>query len=75
MMNFRQEKMHAYTYLHTCLYTHIHTQEKCVDISLAVDMMHFATTTESYELCVLISGDKVSLILSLYCTFALAVDF
>jgi len=33
-------------------------QEKCIDIALAVEMMHFATVPGAYDLAVLLSGDK-----------------
>lgn len=33
-------------------------QEKCIDISLAVEMMHFASTPGAYDIAVLLSGDK-----------------
>ena len=32
--------------------------EKCVDIQLAVEMVHFATVPNSYDVAVLLSGDK-----------------
>ena len=32
--------------------------EKCVDIQLAVEMMHFATVPNSFDIAVLLSGDK-----------------
>ena len=32
--------------------------EKCVDIQLAVEMMHFATVPDAYDIAVLLSGDK-----------------
>ena len=32
--------------------------EKCVDIQLAVEMMHFATVPDAYDVAVLLSGDK-----------------
>lgn len=32
--------------------------EKCVDIQLAVEMMHYATIPDAYDVAVLISGDK-----------------
>ena len=34
-------------------------QEKCVDISLAVDLMHYATVADGYDIGVLVTGDKV----------------
>lgn len=33
-------------------------QEKCIDISLAVEMMHYATVPGAYDIAVLVSGDK-----------------
>merc|ERR1719201_3129111 len=33
-------------------------QEKCVDIALAVDMLHYATVPNGYDVAVLVSGDK-----------------
>ena len=33
-------------------------QEKCVDISLAVEMMHYAGMDGAYDIAVLLSGDK-----------------
>lgn len=32
--------------------------EKCVDIQLAVDMLHYATVPDAYDVAVLLSGDK-----------------
>lgn len=32
--------------------------EKCVDIQLAVDMLHFATVPDSYDVALLLTGDK-----------------
>jgi uncharacterized LabA/DUF88 family protein len=32
--------------------------EKCIDIQLAVEMLHFATVTNAYDIAVLLSGDK-----------------
>lgn len=32
--------------------------EKCVDIQLAVEMMHYATVPDAYDVAVLLSGDK-----------------
>jgi uncharacterized LabA/DUF88 family protein len=32
--------------------------EKCIDIQLAVDMLHYATVPNSYDTAVLLSGDK-----------------
>lgn len=32
--------------------------EKCVDIQLAVDMLHFATVPNAYDVALLLSGDK-----------------
>eukprot|EP00581_Thalassiosira_minuscula_P011905 CAMPEP_0183727736 /NCGR_PEP_ID=MMETSP0737-20130205/26276_1 /TAXON_ID=385413 /ORGANISM="Thalassiosira miniscula, Strain CCMP1093" /LENGTH=870 /DNA_ID=CAMNT_0025959453 /DNA_START=41 /DNA_END=2653 /DNA_ORIENTATION=- len=32
--------------------------EKCVDIQLAVEMLHFATVPEAYDVAILLSGDK-----------------
>ena len=37
------------------LLTHTGEQEKCVDISLAVEMLHYATIADSYDLAVLIT--------------------
>lgn len=33
-------------------------QEKCVDIALAVEMMHYASMDNAYDLAVLVTGDK-----------------
>ena len=33
-------------------------QEKCIDISLAVEMMHYASVPGAYDIAVLLSGDK-----------------
>ena len=33
-------------------------QEKCVDISLAVDMLHYATLPQAFDVAVLVSGDR-----------------
>ena len=33
-------------------------QEKCVDISLAVEMLHLATLPDAYDIAVIITGDK-----------------
>jgi len=41
------------------LLTHTGEQEKCVDISLAVDLMHYATVADGYDIGVLVTGDKV----------------
>lgn len=32
--------------------------EKCVDIQLAVDMLHYATVPNAYDIAILLSGDK-----------------
>jgi len=32
--------------------------EKCVDISLAVDMLHYATIPGAMDVCILLTGDK-----------------
>jgi len=32
--------------------------EKCVDIQLAVEMLHYATVPNAYDVAVLLSGDK-----------------
>jgi NYN domain len=32
--------------------------EKCVDIQLAVEMLHYATTANAYDVAILLSGDK-----------------
>ena len=32
--------------------------EKCVDISLAVEMLHYATVPNAYDVAILLSGDK-----------------
>ena len=32
--------------------------EKCIDIALAVEMMHYANTDGAYDVAVLLSGDK-----------------
>ena len=33
-------------------------QEKCVDISLAVEMLHYASEPDAFELAALLTGDK-----------------
>ena len=33
-------------------------QEKCVDISLAVEMLYMATVQDAYDIAVIITGDK-----------------
>ena len=33
-------------------------QEKCVDIALAVDMLHYATVPNAFDIAVLVSGDR-----------------
>lgn len=33
-------------------------QEKCVDIALAVDMVHYATVPDAFDVAVLVSGDR-----------------
>ena len=33
-------------------------QEKCVDIALAVDMLHYATVPNAFDVAVLVSGDR-----------------
>lgn len=33
-------------------------EEKCVDIQLAVEMLHYATVPEAYDIAILLSGDK-----------------
>ncbi len=32
--------------------------EKCIDISLAVEMLHYATVPGAYDVAILVSGDK-----------------
>ena len=32
--------------------------EKCVDIKLAVEMMHYATVPDAYDVAVICTGDK-----------------
>ncbi len=34
------------------------TQEKCVDIALAVEMLYMATVPDGYDIAVIITGDK-----------------
>eukprot|EP00981_Chlorochromonas_danica_P009297 scaffold2602_cov177-Ochromonas_danica.AAC.18 len=34
------------------------TQEKCVDISLAVEMLYLSTVNDAFDIAVLVSGDK-----------------
>jgi len=34
------------------------TQEKCVDIALAVEMLYMATVPDCYDIAVIITGDK-----------------
>ena len=33
-------------------------QEKCVDIALAVDMVHYSTVPNAFDIAVLVSGDR-----------------
>jgi hypothetical protein len=33
--------------------------EKCVDIQLAVEMLHYATTPNAFDMAVILTGDKV----------------
>lgn len=33
--------------------------EKCVDIQLAVEMLHYATVPNAYDIAIMLSGDKV----------------
>ena len=33
--------------------------EKCIDIALAVEMMHYAAVPRAYDVAVLVTGDKV----------------
>jgi hypothetical protein len=33
-------------------------QEKCIDIQLAVDMLHYATVPDAYDIAVILTGDK-----------------
>lgn len=42
--------------VHMSVTTGIH--EKCIDISLAVEMMHYASVEGAYDIAVLVSGDK-----------------
>ena len=42
--------------VHMAVTTGIH--EKCIDISLAVEMMHYASVPDAYDVAVLVSGDK-----------------
>jgi len=32
--------------------------EKCVDIKLAVEMLHYATVPDAYDIAVVVTGDK-----------------
>merc|ERR1719428_752155 len=32
--------------------------EKCIDIQLAVEMLHYATVPSAYDVAILLSGDK-----------------
>lgn len=34
--------------------------EKCVDIQLAVEMLHYATVPNAFDMAVILTGDKVS---------------
>ena len=34
------------------------SREKCVDIALAVDMLHYATVPNAFDVAVLVSGDR-----------------
>ena len=38
--------------------TTLQNQEKCVDIALAVEMLYMATVPDSYDIAVVITGDK-----------------
>ncbi|CAM9249952.1 unnamed protein product [Scytosiphon promiscuus] len=38
--------------------TTVGVQEKCVDIALAVEMMHYATIPDTFDVGVLVTGDK-----------------
>ncbi|CAM9581924.1 unnamed protein product [Ectocarpus sp. 13 AM-2016] len=38
--------------------TTVGVQEKCIDIALAVEMMHYATIPDTYDVGVLVTGDK-----------------
>ncbi|KOO22140.1 conserved unknown protein [Chrysochromulina tobinii] len=40
------------------LSTTVGHQEKCIDIALAVEMMHYASLPGAYDVAVLVSGDK-----------------
>ena len=40
-----------------CLVTEGH-QEKCVDISLAVEMLSLATVDDAYDIACVVTGDK-----------------
>ncbi|CAM9124767.1 unnamed protein product [Choristocarpus tenellus] len=33
-------------------------QEKCIDIALAVEMLHYATIPDAYDVAILVTGDK-----------------
>jgi putative protein kinase ArgK-like GTPase of G3E family len=35
--------------------------EKCVDIQLAVEMLHYATVPNAFDMAVILTGDKVSI--------------
>jgi hypothetical protein len=38
--------------------TTIGDQEKCIDIALAVEMLHYATVPDAYDIAILVTGDK-----------------
>ena len=56
----RQEMFNAMQELHFEVHLGEFTggQEKCVDIALAVDMMHYATVPGAFDIAVLVSGDR-----------------
>lgn len=51
------EDLSANNFEVTCLTTE-RDQEKCVDISLAVEMLYMATVPDAYNLAIIITGDK-----------------
>lgn len=41
-----------------CRFETVDNQEKCVDISLAVEMLYLATIPNAYEIACIVTGDK-----------------
>jgi uncharacterized LabA/DUF88 family protein len=47
-----------YTFHFRCRFENKVYEEKCVDISLAVEMLYMATVPGAYDVAVLVTGDK-----------------